>query len=88
LPPGTRYWKQVGGAWVDWTNKVAISGDSVTLTVTDGGEGDNNPAPGEISDPSGPAFLDGAFNVPVFSPWVLAALGLMLGFAGYRHSRR
>ena len=32
LPPGTRYWKQVGGTWVDWTNKVTISGDSVILT--------------------------------------------------------
>lgn len=84
LPPGTRYWKQINGAWVDWTSKVTIQGDSVILTIADGGEGDANPSPGEISDPSGPAFPEDASKVPVFSPWMLGVLGLLLGFAGYR----
>lgn len=56
LPGDAKYWKNINGTWVDWTSKVTISGKTVVLTITDGGEGDTNPNPGEISDPSGPAF--------------------------------
>ena len=64
LPADVIYRKQINGAWVDWTNKVTISGNTITLTITDGGEGDTDGvANGAIYDPSGPALISRDTNV-------------------------
>ncbi len=85
LQAETRYWKNISGTWVDWTNQVKIAGNTVILTITDGGAGDTNPAAGEISDPSGPAFGGGATSIPTLSEWGLILLGLaLLTLAGWR----
>lgn len=86
LPVGTKYWKQINGVWEDWTNRVTISGNTVTLTLTDGGDGDTNPNPGAISDPSGPAVP--ATDIPTLSEWAMLLLGLLLVGMGWRQPRR
>lgn len=92
LPAGTRYWKQINGNWVDWTNKVTIQGDSVILTIADGGEGDTNPNTGEISDPSGPALPAAVagepVNVPTLSEWVMLLLAGLIGIVAFGSLRR
>ena len=78
LPVGVQYWKYISGTWVDWTSQVTIAGNTVVLTLTDGGTGDTNPNPGEISDPSGPAFGSGPTPIPTLSEWAMLLLGLLL----------
>lgn len=76
LPSGTKYWKQISGNWVDWTNNVTISGNTIVLTLTDGAYGDTNAAAGLISDPSGPGV--GTTSVPLLSDWTRVGLSLSL----------
>lgn len=76
LPADTRYYKYLNGAWQDWTGRVTIAGSTVTLTLTDNGEGDTDPTEGTIRDPSGPAFPTAA--VPMLSSWGVLALSAML----------
>ena len=76
LPPGTRYLKYINGSWVDWTSLVTMSGHTVVLTLTDGGNGDTNPAPGVISDPGGPAVPPAA--VPTLPQWAIVLLATAL----------
>lgn len=60
IPTNTKYWKVVGGSWIDATSIVGDNdGDNVlTLTITDQGQFDTNPTPGQISDPGGPGISD------------------------------
>ena len=51
-PPGNNYVKLIGGTWNPIP--VSVSGNVVTLTVTDGGLGDaDQTVNGQISDPGG-----------------------------------
>jgi len=84
LPAETRYWKNISGTWVDWTGKVTITGNTVVLTITDGGEGDTNPNAGEISDPSGPTFDSGPTPIPTLSEWAMLLLSLLIGGLAWR----
>lgn len=90
LPTGTKYWKNINGAWVDWTNKVTIAGNTVVLTITDGGEGDTNPTAGDISDPSGPAFErgPGPTSIPTLSEWGQILLLLLMVMTPIWHLQR
>ena len=57
VPVGTQYWKCHDGAWLDVTSLLGDDdGDNVlTLTLTDGGLGDDDGLPnGEIVEPGGP----------------------------------
>ena len=58
------------------TNNVIISGNTITYTITDGGTGDSNLAPGLITDPLGPALP--ASSIPTLSEWIQMLLGLMV----------
>ncbi len=57
LPKGTQYWDDNGGVWTNITDKVTISGNTITLRLTDGGVGDDNSAVGKITDPGGPVII-------------------------------
>jgi hypothetical protein len=54
---GAKYFKLRGdGTWLDFSSHAVFSGNTVTLTLTDGGAGDDDGADnGEILDPGGPA---------------------------------
>jgi hypothetical protein len=60
LPAGsapTAVYKQVGGQYVDLTSIATITGNTITLHITDGGVGDSDGAAnGTIVDPVIPAF--------------------------------
>jgi hypothetical protein len=64
LPVGTtanRYFKFDGSTWIDATPLASFSGNVVTLTLTDGGLGDeDHVANGTIVDPGGPATVAAA----------------------------
>jgi hypothetical protein len=54
LPVGTKYWKIESGVWTDETSLASISGNTLTLTLTDGLLGDSDHSRnGVISDPGG-----------------------------------
>jgi hypothetical protein len=74
LPSGTKYWKLINSNWVDWTNNVTISGNTIVLTLTDGAYGDTNPTAGLISDPSGPGVSTP--SIPFFGDWTRIGLAL------------
>lgn len=70
-------------------NAAVFSPDrrSVTLTLTDGGLGDGDTTPGQITDPGLPVLMApapaAAQSVPALSPWGLAAISALLaGVAG------
>lgn len=61
---------------------TGAGGDVVTYSVTDNGNGDNEPAPGVISDPLAPLLIGDATGtqaVPTLSPWALLVLAALLG---------
>jgi len=71
LPAGTNKYlkygpKTIGGAseWYEFPN-FTVSGNRITLHLTDNQIGDSNPASGVISDPGGPAGGGGVNNNPV-----------------------
>ncbi|MHB8603298.1 MAG: ice-binding family protein, partial [Nitrosotalea sp.] len=58
IPANAKYWKVEGGVWTDATSLISISGNTLTLTITDGGFGDSDGvANGMITDPSGIGIL-------------------------------
>lgn len=76
LPAGARYYKYLDSEWQDWTNRVTIAGNTVTLTLADNGEGDSDPTAGTIRDPSGPAFSTSP--IPTLSAWGMIAMSMLL----------
>lgn len=86
LPPGTRYYKYGPTAspdWYEFTGAV-INGNTITLTLTDGGNGDaDGSANGFITDPGGPVVPmgapAGAAGIPTLSQWALALLAALMG---------
>ena len=93
VPTSTQYWKCHDGAWLDVTSLLGDNdGDNVlTLTLTDGGLGDDDGVcDGVIVDPGGPGQPPAPPPVPVggvvvpvnrlelLAPW-LGLVGLMVG---------
>lgn len=88
LPPGTRYYKYGPAAspvWYEFTGAV-VSGNTITLTLTDGANGDEDgSADGFITDPGGPVMPmggpGGAAGIPTLSQWALALLAALMALA-------
>ncbi|MDD2923633.1 IPTL-CTERM sorting domain-containing protein [Rhodoferax sp.] len=84
LPPGSKFFKfgpATAGAAPTWYEHPAtISGNTITYSVADNGQGDNNPAVGAINDPAGAGvpLLAGVSSVPTLSEWALLLLSLLL----------
>jgi len=94
LPAGAKYWKygkeRVGDAdhWYVYPNAV-ISGNTVTLTLTDGALGDNDlAANGLIADPGGVGVGGDATAIPTLSEWAMMLLSGLLGLFGFLAYRR
>jgi hypothetical protein len=61
---------------------------SVTLTLTDGGVGDNDlQADGTIVDPGGPALVT-PDPIPTLSEWAMILLASLMGMFAYSRMRR
>jgi len=57
---------------------AVVSGNTVTFSITDGGQGDDDlAANGVIVDQGGPGGGAGT-GIPTLSPWMLALLGLLV----------
>ena len=99
LPAGTVYWKYGRTAsnttahWYPFAG-AAIAGNTITLTLTDGADGDDDmTANGVITDPGGPGLpvASAATSIPTLSEWgmiILAGLMLLLGMCQLHRGRR
>lgn len=92
LPAGTKYLKYGPTSdnptphWYEFP--VTINGNQITLTITDNGAGDSNPAPGVITDPGGPITLATLAPVPTLSEWMLALLSTLMAASLFVAARR
>ena len=79
----------VGAAASTWFAPpgLAVSGNSASFTITDGGVGDGDAADGVIVDPTGPLAAAPPVVVPTLSAWALALLAGLLGLLGRRRWR-
>ena len=66
IPAGTKWWKYHNGQWHDYSIPIMISGNTITITLTDAGVGDIDDVAGQITDPGGPGY-----PVPLAPPFVL-----------------
>ena len=93
LPAGTSYYKygktkaKPIDHWYKFSGAV-VSGNTITLTLTDGGDGDNDLlVNGQIADPGGPA-LPAAQPIPTLSEWAMLLLTGLLGLMAAAAMRR
>ena len=93
LPAGTSYYKygktkaKPIDHWYKFSGAV-VSGNTITLTLTDGGDGDNDLlVNGQIADPGGPA-LPAAQSIPTLSEWAMLLLTGLLGLMAAAAMRR
>jgi len=96
FPAGTVYWKygaEPGNAtqhWYQYPNAV-INGNTITLTLTDGGQGDDDLTQNSvIVDPGGPGVPMEATGIPTLGEWgriLLSGLLAAFGLWGVRRRR-
>jgi uncharacterized repeat protein (TIGR02543 family) len=82
LPAQTKFYKLIGGNWVDWTSRATFGANTVQYTVQDNQEGDSDSTPGVITDPVALAAPAALTSIPTLSEWglmLLAGVMLMLG---------
>jgi len=95
LPAGTVYWKYgptLSNPTAHWYvyPGATISGSTVTLSLTDGADGDADlSANSVITDPGGPG-LPHAFQTPIptLSEWMLMVLALLMTVITFLRMRR
>ncbi|AYM98316.1 IPTL-CTERM sorting domain-containing protein [Acidovorax sp. 1608163] len=98
LPPGTQYWKfgpTPGNSTPHWYAfpGAVISGNTITLTVVDGQQGDDDlQANAVILDPGGPALVastggTGVAAIPTLSEWGKLALFMLMTALAWRVKR-
>jgi len=98
LPPGTQYWKfgptlvNPTPHWYAYPDAV-VSGNTITLTVVDGQQGDDDLQPNAvILDPGGPAVAaappSGAAPIPTLSAWGRLALALCMAVLAWQFMRQ
>ena len=94
LPAGAKYWKygkeRVGDAdhWYVYPNAV-ISGNTVTLTLTDGTVGDYDlTVNGQIADPGGVGVGGDDTPIPALSEWAMMLLAGLMGLFAFHRMRR
>ncbi|WP_157719101.1 IPTL-CTERM sorting domain-containing protein [Halopseudomonas salegens] len=94
LPAGTRYYKYGPTAdnpadhWYPYDGAV-ISGNTITLTLTDGGAGDSDlSVNGIIDDPGGPVLLAADLApIPTLSQWAMLLLAGIIGLLALNRVR-
>lgn len=75
--------------WYDFSSHATVSGNTITLTLTDGADGDSDlSANGSISDPGGPVLPGDVSAIPTLSQWALLLLSLLAAALGMRAVRR
>jgi hypothetical protein len=96
LPAGTVYWKygrtrsNTTAHWYQFAG-AAIAGNTITLTLTDGADGDDDmTANGVITDPGGPGAPDAsaAASIPTLSEWGMIILAGLMALFGWIQLRR
>ncbi len=94
LPAGTRYYKYGPTAdnpddhWYAYPGAV-ISGNTITLTLTDGGAGDSDlSVNGIIDDPGGPAWItQDVAPIPTLPQWAMILLAGIMGMLAFNRMR-
>ncbi len=94
LPAGAAWWKYGRTAanptphWYRYSGAV-LSDNTVTLTLTDGGQGDDDlTVNSTIVDPGGVGVSAAVTAIPTLSAWGMALLSALLGLVGWIHARR
>ncbi|GAB4089337.1 hypothetical protein GCM10028785_20060 [Hydrogenophaga soli] len=94
LPAGTQLYKYgpaTAGASPSWyVHPATISGNTITYSVTDNGQGDSNNTAGVITDPGGPGIPGGVVvGVPAGrTGWWALLVALLAGMGALRMSKR
>ncbi len=87
LPVGAQYWKNLGGTWAPFAGAV-LGANTATLTLVDGGSGDDDGAQnGRIVDPGAVSVIVAAGDpapVPTLSQWMLVVLATLMGLLVWR----
>ncbi len=92
LPAGTRFFKygpataEASPTWYE--HPATISGNTITYSVADNGQGDNNPAVGVIGDPAGAGVPADVTAVPTLSEWAMILLAAMIAALGMAFMRK
>jgi len=90
VPAGTKWWKYHDGQWHDYSIPITIDGNTITITLTDGGVGDVDDIARQVTDPGGlgyplsPGYSVGWDGSPVnkaavVAPWIALFLVMMVG---------
>jgi hypothetical protein len=94
VPIGTRWWKYQAGSWYSLPIGDDDGDNVITVTLQDGGAGDEDSVPGQITDDGGPGWglgvgweTQSVNKLAVMTPW-LALLAAILAGAGLLVWRR
>ena len=94
IPTNAEFWKynSSNGTWYSYPFDSNDGDNVISITITDNGAGDHNPALGVINDPNGVGWGAGAAQVPALTPTGLLALigilGVVLGVATSKRKKK
>ncbi len=80
IPTNAELWKynSSNGTWYPYPFDSNYGDNVISITITDNGAGDHNPALGVINDPNGIGWGAGAVEVPALTPiGMLALIGIL-----------